>query len=620
MAEVSVPLNYPEGAASAKLTARTASYEPTEEEAKALKLVESRFEKAKKWRRKYDQNWLDDYKMFRGHQWKEQRPSYRHSEVINFVFQTIQGQVPVMTDSRPTFEFLPQEPQDMEIASIFNDVSKADWERKNWLFKLTEVIYNAHFYGTGIGEVCFNPKLDGPTGGIDFNCKDTFYFFPDPDATDVNDDERGDYVIFAEPVSVAKLKRDYPAKKEYIKPDIIDLTQGDKTDLDYVKFRSPVDTAATIEGTSAYDLANWDRCIKITLWCKSDEYDETEEKDEAGNISYVQKLRYPNGRKICIASGVVLDDGPNPYEDGKFPFFKLNNYIDPNSFWGISEVEQIRSPQKIFNKLVSYALDVLYLMGNPIWIVDNTAGVDTDNLFNKPGLIIEKNPNSTVERQEGVQLQPYVLQLIDKMQEWFQEISGRTDVTQGAAPNGVTAGNAIMALQDSAQTRMRLKSRNLDAALQDMGQLYKSRLMQFTPAPRVVRLTNNENATKYFKYSIEPVTDENGNQHKKLSVRDYVQNPQTGQYGEALQTRDYIIKADFDVKVSTGSTLPTAKAQRANLAQMLFNSKAIDQIEFLKAVEWPNYEGVIARMKQEALQVAQARAQTGQGGQAPAQS
>jgi hypothetical protein len=341
-------------------TSSNASYQPTAEEKKAIALVNRLYEKAKKHRKKYDEKWLDYYKMFRGKQWKEQRPSYRHSEVINFVFQAIQSMVPILTDSRPRFDFLPQEPQDMEIAKILSEVAESDWERNNWLLRLTEMVYDAHFYGTAIGMVDYNPDGKLGTGSICFKAFDPFYFFPDPEARDVNDEEKScRYIVTAEPEDLETLKKKHPDKKDYLKPDLIDLMQGDKTDLDQVRFKSPVDNKTVMEGTSAYDLGHGNQALKLTLYLLSDEFEEEEKKrqnpDGTEETYYEQKLKYPNGRKICMASGVILSDGPMDHEDGLFPFARLVNYVLPREFWGMSEVEQLESPQKIFNKLVSFA-------------------------------------------------------------------------------------------------------------------------------------------------------------------------------------------------------------------------------------------------------------------------
>jgi len=136
------------------------------EEKRAKKLVNKLFKKAQRSRRRYDERWLDYYKMFRGKQWTQQRPSYRHSEVINMVFQTIQSFVPILTDSRPKFDFLPQEPQDRPFAEILSKVSESDWDRNNWLEVITEELYDGHFYGTGIGGCRYDPTKRSGIGDI----------------------------------------------------------------------------------------------------------------------------------------------------------------------------------------------------------------------------------------------------------------------------------------------------------------------------------------------------------------------------------------------------------------------------------------------------------------------
>lgn len=613
MAEQTIPMQLDEFNSSQSAVSSNADYTPSTEERKTKQLVEKLFEKAKKHRSKYDEKWLDRYKMFRGRQWSEQRPSYRHSEVINMIFQTIQSQVPIMMDSRPRFEYLPQEPSDREIAEIINDVAESDWMRGNWQFQLTETVYDSHIYGTGLSELFFDEEAQDGVGGIGFKSADPFYCFPDPNALNVN--SKSNYFIYAEPVDVEVERKKYPEKGKYFKPDLGDLLQGDKTDISLVKFKSPVDTATVLEGTSAYDLGSKDHALKIICYLKDDAYDEEKKEtlsaDGSAQVEYIQKLKYPNGRKIVIVGGVVCEDGPNPYDDGLYPFGRLVNYIDPRSFWGISEIEQLEGPQKTFNKLVSFALDVLTLMGNPVWKVSDPS-VDTDLITNRPGLVIECEDTNKVVREEGVSLQPFVLQLIDRMRDWFDGISGQSDVTQGIQPTGVTAAAAISSLQEAAQTRLRQKARNMDAYLQDIGQMYLSRVFQFYTAPKVVRLTNNQNAEKYFKFHVESLEGD----QKRMHVRPYLENPETGQMlpGEA---KVYDIRGKFDVKVTTGSSLPFAKAEKAGQAYKLFELGIIDEEEVLKSVDYPNYQAVLERVRAKQEQMAAAQSM---GGKPPPQA
>jgi hypothetical protein len=613
-------------------TTNPVGYTPTPEEKKALKLVNRLFEKAKSHRKKFDGAWLDYYKLFRGKQWKEQRPSYRHSEVINFIFQTIQTHVPILADARQRFEFLAQEPSDTEFAKIMDEVAESDWQSGNWTYKLAETLYDGHLYGTGLSCVDYDAKAKFGMGAVDFSAPDPFYCFPDPNATDVND-RKSKFFIYAEPTDLELLKAEYPDKAKFIKPDLIDLMGGSKSDLNEVRYKSPVDNMSIIEGQRADEFGKKDQALKITCYLHSDEIDEEEKPvtDEAGaqvldeqgqpKVEYLQKKRYPNGRKICIAGGVVLSDGPMEFDDGLFPYAKFANYIDPRSFWGIAEAEQLEGPQKIFNKVFSYVLDVLTLMGNPIWVVDTTSGIDTDHLVNRPGLVVEKEPGTEARREAGVQLQPYVLQILDRVREYIDSVAGSNDVTRGVRPDGITAASAISSLQEAAQTRIRQKSRNLDALLQNAGQLYKNRVLQFYTAPRVIRVTGNDQASRYFKFHIEHQELPDGSTQKVAKVRNYIQNPETGSFSEDINQREYVIRGDFDVRVTTGSALPFAKDQKFSQARQMFLDGVIDAEEYLKAADYPNWQAVLQRVEEKKMQEAQmAMAMQGGGQGAPAET
>lgn len=582
-------------------------YNPSEEERRAIRHVEKVFSRNKRWRAQYDKNWMNYYKMFRGQQWQEQRPSYRHSEVINLIFQAIQSDVPIVTDTRPRWEFLPQDPSDLEFAEIMNDMAEADWIKNNWLMELTAAVYDSRFYGTAFCEMGYDPKARPMEGDIFFESTDPFSIYPDPPSRDVN--KRSRSFVKAEPVDISEIKREYPAMGKFVRADVVDALKSEKTELSPVyQLRLPIDETKSMRdsGHNMESLLD-QKCLKKILYELCDDVEEI--KDEMGMPTGEKRLKYPNGRKMVVAGGVLLEDGPLPYEDGKFPFARLLNYMLPREFWGQSEIEQLESPQKIFNKLISFSLDVLTLMGNPIWIVDDEAGIDTDNLINSPGMVVEKNKGGEVRREEGVQLQPYVLSLIDRMKEWFSGVSG---VSEASPPPGVTAAAAIQDLQEAALTRSRLKSRMIDAFLQDAGQMYASRVMQYRDVPTVVRLTNNEGATKYFKFHIkahmdeltgEQVMDERGNPVRSAIVQ------RLGPDGGYMEQKEIPIKGALDVKVSTGSTMPFMKARMERKAMDMFDRGAIDQEELLKSVEWPNHKAVLERMAQAAQLKAQAEQQ-----------
>lgn len=578
-----------------------ANYQPTDDEKKTIKRVNKLFSKAKKARQEYDQHWIEYYKMFRGQQWSESRPTYRHSEVVNLIFQNIQHMVPILTDIKPSISFLPQDPSDFELSEMLNKVAESDWKKYNWSYVLTEMLYDGHIYGTGLGSMLYDPEAENNMGAVQFRSTDPFQCFPDPEALDVN--VRSGYFIQAEPLEVSTVKAEYPDKAQYIKSDITDFVTQDKASVDQVRYKSPMDNVGYVESTAAYNMGTAKKCLKITCYMNDEStYDEVE-KDELGQETATEKMKYPRGRKIVIASGVLCEDGPIPFDDLNFPYGAWRNYIMPREFWGMSEVEQVKGPQKVFNKLISFALDVLTLMGNPIWVVDDTADIDTDNLFNSPGLVVEKAAGSEVRRETGVQLQPYVMQLAESIRGYIDGLTGSTDISRGVEAGGITAASAITELQQAAQTRLRQKSRNLDATLQNFGNMYKSRVFQFYSAPRIFRLTNNKGANDFFKLHIEDRQMPDGTTQKVARVKKFNYNDEKRQYFEGPE-KEYIIRGDFDVISTTGSGLPFAKSERETTAFKLFENQVIDDEELLKALDYPNYEAVLARMNEKRQQAA----------------
>ena len=135
---------------------------------------------------------------------------------------------------------------------------------------------------------------------------------------------------------------------------------------DDYRVRSVQDYDLLIQSDKPAESERHEQILLITTWCHSEEVEEFEikEKDENGTEKkrFQTKKKFPNGRKIVHANGILLEDGENPYIDGKFPYARGVDHIRAREFWGMGEVEQLRGPQDMINKIISYTMDVLILM------------------------------------------------------------------------------------------------------------------------------------------------------------------------------------------------------------------------------------------------------------------
>jgi hypothetical protein len=309
-----------------------------------------------------------------------------------------------------------------------------------------------------------------------------------------------------------------------------------------------------------------------------------------------------------------LEEKELPNKNGKFPFAKYNNYILPREFYGVSEVEQLESPQKVFNKLLNASLEILNLTGNPIWIVDTASGVDPEQLVNRTGLVVEKEPGSEVRRESGVQLSPVALSLIDRMEVWFNNVAGTQDVSQGKTPGSITAASAIEQLQEAARTRIRQKQRNLDSFIRDIGRQYSEIVLENYTKPRVFRITNNEGSTEYFRFNISKEPSNNFDGESTIAtVTRYIKGEMDGNdvFMENDPVKMTLQSANFDVRINTGSTLPFTTADKEQKAFNLFDRQVIDAEELLKIMDFPNREQILERMNQKQAAMAEQAALEG---------
>lgn len=599
------------------------SPEMTSAERREFKMVMDLYSTGKRVRKQYDENWGTYYDFYKGKQWKAKRPSYKASPNINLIRATIHTVLPIMTDTSPGFDVDPRDPTDYKFADLISKAIQVWWERNGLDHTMVEVIMDALMYCAGILKVSWDQDADEGLGDIRVSVVDPHNLFIPDSAEDF--DTKCPWVIQRLYMSIGEVKRRFPeAAKKLESSDggttnKADRDQEQKTYSGDITLVSPVDRKSPYGSETTYPASNSTDGKEVEIlecWMDDDSVEEYQlQNPETGEMETGWKKKYPTGKVITLLpeKNMILQSKANPYKDGKKPYVRFVDTLIPRQFWGEGEIEPLIEIQKLINKNIAVLVDWMNMMTNPVWIVDNEAGVDPLRLTNQIGAIILKNKGSEVRREQAPQMPPQMFELYQSFRQLADTFSGIHDVTQGRRPTGVTSGEAINELQQAAQTRIRLKERNLQVSLTQFGYLVVSRMLQYYNEPRMIRITGEKELPSFSEFYVEEVEEDEGSY--TYTKRDFAFDPQTGTYyPREWETGDQS-KGMFDISVKSGTSLPFQKERRGQLARALYKDGVIDQQELLTTLEWPRKEEIMRRMNEEKAQ--QAEAEQGQQQAAP---
>jgi len=578
----------------------------------AYALVMRLFEEGKKARKEYDGEWPKYRDFYNGNQWDKTRPAYRASPVINICRPDVQTVLPIMTDTEPGFNVAPREPSDFGFSKTLNEVVGDWWNKYSMSMTLINVLMDQAIYDAGIWKIVWDEDLEDGLGDVKVEAVDPERIYVPKDAIDFN--RQCPWVIHELFRPAGKLARLNPDHAEAIlrltgeSPQTSETANNPKDTTVHVV--SPVDKPAHIKSTeSLIGGTDESRNVRV-LECWLDDY-ATEEMDLEDGTKETRR-KYPKGRMIQVLpeGKIVTYDGENPYE-GEKPFVRFVDTMRSRCFWGEGLIGPKMECQRIVNKIVANVMDYMTMMSNPVWVIDTNSGVDADNITNQIGLVIEKVPGTEVRRDVPPPLPAYYFQFYDTMLRFGDQVNGVHDVTQGRKPAGITAASAIQTLEEAAQTRIRLKERNLAASLHQAARLIVSRMLQFYDKPRVVKIAGKGGEwPEFFDFYVKKTEDGK----YAYSKRGYTVDKATMQATpDANWQESTPSRGMFDLTVVTGVALPFMKSRMGDLALTLFDKKINDEQDVLDKLDYPDKEQLLQR-KLEAAQAQPGAPTPGQQG------
>lgn len=517
-----------------------------EEEKKLSAFWQQKFKDAMSAKERFTENWMNYMNAWNNSLYEDQSvPEYRSNYTTNYIYATIESMRPIMFDGNTKFEAAPVTRDALQYCDSINTAFDFEWNRTKMKEKMISNSIYTYVLGTSVVMLPYVFKDGGQVDGdIEPILVNPFNIFPDPLATSVEDAE---FIIYATYQHKNVLREQYPDKAELIEGKEIEYEELVNSRNEGWKTTSQV--------------------LVLEIWCR--DYTEIEGLDDSGNKTTQQK--FPLGRVITIAPdlSIVLEDKPNPYETGRFPFFLFKDIDVPFQFWGEGDVKWLLSPQKAINDLQNQVIDNAKHTANAQWILDKNCGIAKNEITNRAGLIIRKNPGTEVRRESPPAMPMYVSEAITRMENSIETISGVHDITKGQTPTGIESGTAIQILQEAAQTRLRLKITIYEEALSELGSEWLARIKQFWKQDRLIPVK------KSYSESL-PQTTLNGMELQQVSPMQPQQPLDPMAQGmqmqsdpnniTPLQEYDFVevgreqIGQDYRIKVVSDSSMSTSRA------------------------------------------------------------
>jgi len=580
-------------------------------------------------------------KQFQGKIWDDGKlvgngleESYKSKAHINLVFSTVEAIAPMLTDSRPITHVIPREPHMEKLAWKYNKGLEYAWDSLDMQMQTYKLVLYGMIMKKGILKIYYDPeKTFG--GDLCVENVDPRDFFIAPGYDDI---WKAPYCGVKSGKPLSWIRANFPdiddVKSEWSTFD------SDKQQNAY-KYGDASNTALSARFAYVYEV-----------WMKDEEtmMDVIEEYDEGGETKKRKKeeLKYPNGKFIYFTKERYLGTKESDFTHKLPPYVDFNDYVDPTSFLGMGEVDQIEGLNKEINLQLQAIMDHARRSNNPNYMVDTNQGTDAeliketffkggqvytyDSVYGSGKPIIEEVKFATMSNDVN-----HVFQMIPQI---VEEMSGVTEISKGsAAKKERQSASEVAILVESSHTRTRQKVRNLEWTLKRVGYLLVNLMQQYYTEPRTIYTTDSEGTIDYhtignsLAQAIETVgpskrlkakaaqTDNIRKDMTPQDADDYEQGEADlekllGAFDSEPNMKDPVL-FDFDIVIQTNSTLPMDKQSLSNLMLRLFQMKAIDAEAVLETLQIPNRQEILTRINKQRQAAAQAKSGTRppQGGQ-----
>jgi hypothetical protein len=209
----------------------------------------------------------------------------------------------------------------------------------------------------------------------------------------------------------------------------------------------------------------------------------------------VEEMLYPDGKLLVIVDDSILpEEGDKSNPLGYMPFIEVEAHPDPGGmFYGLSDIDLIKSPYEAWMRLVSNLFDNANLAANAIWRIPEGSILSNDDITNAPGGIQREDPMTLkYGKREGAPEQPqYVMKLLEYYEQKIDDLAGLTAAALGKVPpKAQQSTDTNLQQQEAGSVDARDAQRSIKHAMLKLGQQFQEFVERFYTEPQLFEIKN----------------------------------------------------------------------------------------------------------------------------------
>ena len=467
--------------------AASAAVQMPEEERERVKFIGQMFQKAAQYRAVWDKHWPRYWNLWEGNHYYAKTVHTLTRGIINQIYSQIETMVGHVADVLTPPNVFARGSEGRDKAELISKWLKTAWDTSNGDTEMQHVVRSASVCGVGWLEVPWDSTAANGRGDIALIPCDERFIFLSPHAKTLRD---ALYLIDARNVPREYVEKAWERGAE-VPPGVWFPQVSNKRTYQGEGDGDSLTETLTTDGTQSG-------------WSQLSSGAEGGGKDLVTLLKVWTRQQDSTMRLTVVANGVILQDGPSPYDDEDFPYVQVNLLPTLDTYCGRSLVQFVEGLQEVVDESLSYLLDVQRYAADPMLVVAVENLEEANVIENMPGAILpDRTQGNGYNWLNGPGFNQSWMTILDSIINSMDSVLGRVDVLKGEQPAGVNTLGGLEIIRDEANVRIRNLMRWVKAGVKRAYLLILARLRQFAIEEREMRVANKKGREEYIK--VNPV-------------------------------------------------------------------------------------------------------------------